>query len=164
MSSFPFHTILKNLPTDWNSKKHLWIWNPDKIPPHIGISDGDNYFSLTFRGIEQLHVPEILKKANRSKTPFLVIELEQTSFQTDFSQIFNQFEKAKVNGPTCLYPIKAICGSSNRVNQLSDLLVEIQQNQQKWTVYGAHLPLGYSEIPAYSVADIMIRIDELGRE
>ncbi len=164
MSSFLFDTIINRLPNDWRSKVYLWIWNPDKIPPHIGISNQSDYYSLTYRGIEQLDVPSLLQKANRSKTPFLLIEMSPKSLQTDFNSVFSSYDKAKVNGPTCLTPIKEILCSSSKVNQLADLLVELKKNQQNLQVYGVHLPIGYSQLPEYSVSDIMNRIGELGGE
>ena len=72
MPAFDFSEIQHSWPPKMVRGTYLWIWNADKIPPHIGISRGQNYFSLTVRGSEvQKSVIAMVRKARRVEIPLV---------------------------------------------------------------------------------------------
>lgn len=158
--------IFKQLQFDWPEKlvqgTYLWIWNPDKIPPHIGISRGQNYFSLTYRQCEvQKSVATLVRKIKRGKLPLVLVNLSDWSFQRDFTSIFQQYECAKAGGPTCLTPVKELAGFGEEIHQLADLLKEIENRGKLTQVFAVNLETTYRGIPDYSVEEIMRKIKEL---
>ena len=162
MAEFIFKQLQYDWPTKWVSGTYLWIWNPDKIPPHIGISRGQNYFSLTYRQSElQKNVQSLVRKTKRGKLPLVLVDLSDWSFQLDFTTVFQQFECAKEGVATCLTPIKAIMGMGDEILQLADLLKEIERRGKLKQVFAVNLETTYRGILDYSVDEIMRAIKEL---
>jgi hypothetical protein len=162
MAEFPFQDITFDWPEKPGSGAYLWIWNPDKVPPHIGISRGQNYFSLTYRKAEvQKSLPSMVRKAKRAAIPLVLIDVSGWSFQRDFTTIFEQYACASAGGPTCLTPVKEAFGLTEGILQLSDLLTEIENHRQLKQVFAVNLDRTYRGIPDYSVTEIMSRIELL---
>ncbi|AEA45380.1 hypothetical protein [Fluviicola taffensis] len=160
MSKFDFKSIHRELPEQLLQKTVIWIWNADKIPPHIGISVGKDYFSLTYRKSEQLLTTSMLKKAKRSAIPLVLVEIPKEIVPLNPQIVFSSYEKA-IDGITCLHPIREVMNLGNQVNQLSDLLVYLESKKLINQVNGLNLPENYTGIKAYSMDDILNRIDTL---
>jgi hypothetical protein len=162
MASFDFRDIAFDWPEKLTSGTFLWIWNADKVPPHIGISRGQNYFSLTFRKSEiQKSVAVMVRKAKRARIPLVLIPVSDRTFQHDFTTIFEQYERARSGGPTCLTPVKEVFGLGDGIGQLADLLTEIENCGHLKQVFAVNLDRTYRGIPDYSVTEIMARIELL---
>jgi hypothetical protein len=162
MSEFRFSEIVFGWPEKIVNGTFIWIWNADKIPPHIGISRGQNYFSLTYRNCEiQKSVTSMVRKAKRSGVPLVMVDISDWEIKQDFTTVFQQFEKARAGGPTCLSPVKATLGMGDEIRQLSDLLTEIKRCGKMKQVFALHLGPAYQGIPDYSVSEIMSRIEHL---
>jgi len=162
MSGFHFSDLTFSWPEKIVSGTYLWIWNADKVPPHIGISRGQNYFSLTYKQAEiQKNVTTMVRKAKRSGIPLVLVDLSEVAFQHDFTTIFQQYERAGINGATCLSPVRQVLGLSGNVKQLSHLLTEIETAGKMKQVFAIHLASAYQGIPAYAVSEIMQRIEQL---
>ena len=162
MASFTFDDITFGWPEKMVAGTWLWIWNADKIPPHIGISRGQNYFSLTYRDCEiQKSVPTMVRKARRSSIPLVLVNISEWEFPRDFTTIFEQYDRAKVGGPTCLTPVKEALGLGEGIQQLAHLLIEISAAEKMKQVFAVHLERTYRGLPDYSVAEIMSRIEGL---
>jgi len=156
----------KQLEFSWPEKivagTYLWIWNADKVPPHIGISRGQNYFSLTYKQAEiQKSVLAMVRKAKRAGIPLVLVDLSEMAFTADFTSIFQQFKRAGWQGATCLTPVKQVIDVSPNVNQLSELLMEIEKAGNMKRVFAVHLAGDYAGIPHYTVSEILQRIEQL---
>lgn len=162
MIGYRFHHLHRNWPTQPETGTWLWIWNADKIPPHIAISNEKQYFSLTFKECEiAKSVSGMIRKAKRARIPLVLVDLSAVAIQADFRSSFQQYERAVANQSTCLSPIKDVLGVSPTISQLSELLTELEQTDKLKEVFALHLADNYYGIPAYSVSDIMQRIEQL---
>lgn len=162
MSEFIFKHIYRELPDQLLQKSVIWIWNADKVPPHIGISRGRDYFSLTYKKSEQLLTASMLKKAKRSLIPLVLVEIPDEVILFDLGTVFSKYERA-IDGITCLHPIRESMNLDRRVNQLSDLLVYLESKNLIRAVNGLNLPENYKGIPDYSMEDILKRIEGLNQ-
>lgn len=162
MSEYVFQSIRHELPEYLLQKTVLWIWNADKIPPHIGISSGKDYFSLTYRKSEKLLTVSMLKKAKRSLIPLVLVEIPAETVVQDLNQVFSSYNRA-VDGVTCMHPIREVMQVEEQVHQLVDLLIYLETHGMIRAVNGINLPLGYRGIPDYSMEDILSRIASLNR-
>ena len=160
MSEFDFKQIHREFPENLLQKNYLWIWNADKIPPHIGISAGKDYYSLTYRKSEQLLTASMLKKAKRSAVPLVLIEIPPGIIKQDLNATFKGYERA-TNGVTCLYPIREALALGSEVGQLTDLLKYLEKKELIRNINGVNLPENYQGIPEYSMVDILKRISDL---
>ncbi|MDR0802594.1 hypothetical protein [Fluviicola sp.] len=154
MSEFHFESIREGFPEQLTQKKALWIWNADKIPPHIGISLGKEYFSLTYRKSEYLQVVSMVKRAKRSKIPLVLVEFSAELTSGELTRVFSKYERA-IDGITCLHPIREVLRLDAHANQLADLLTLLKSNDRINRVHGLNLPEVYTGIPDYSVKDIL---------
>lgn len=155
MSEFLFESIQDGFPEQLTQKHILWIWNADKIPPHIGISSGKDYFSLTYRKSEHLQVLSMVKRGRRSNIPLVLVEFSASLTGEELAEVFSRYERA-VDGVTCLRPIREVLNAD--VNQLADLLIFLKTEQLIVGVNGLNLPEGYAGIADYSMEDILNRI------
>ncbi len=157
MSEFNFDAIQAGFPENVTQKTIIWIWNADKIPPHIGISIGKDYFSLTYRKSERLLTASMLKKAKRSFIPLVLVEIPKEVVRLNPTTVFAEYERA-VDGITCLRPIREVMELGEEISQLADLLVHLKVNNTIGQVNGLSLPEGYVGIPDYSMEEILDRI------
>ncbi|TSJ47658.1 hypothetical protein [Fluviicola chungangensis] len=162
MSEFNFKTIYRELPEQMLRKSFIWIWNADKVPPHIGISRGKDYFSLTYRKSEHLLTASMLKKAKRSLIPLVLIEIPESVFVSDLVSVFSKYDRA-AGGLTCLHPIREVMQQEG-VSQLVNLLTYLESEDLILKVNGLNLPEGYRGIPDYSMEDILKRISQLNEK
>jgi hypothetical protein len=160
MSKFDFKTLSPGLPEQLLQKSVLWIWNADKIPPHIGISVGKDYFSLTYQKSEHLLTSSMLKKAKRAAIPLVLVELPKEVIQADLGTVFSKYERA-MDGVTCLQPIREVMHLNEEINQLADLLIHFESKGLIHQVNGLNLPKDYLGIPNYSMEEILVRIKTL---
>ncbi len=159
--NFEFEHIVPNWPSFKSNNVFIWIWNADKIPPHIGVSLDKHYFSLTYKGLEEKAVNSQVQKAKRIKCPLVFVELRAEVSLESIKTCFNQFDFAKPGGATCLTPIIRLLEKETRAQQLFQLLETLHNDQQIEAYFGVHLPEGYSKLPEYTYAEIVKRIDEL---
>lgn len=159
MSEFDFKFIHRELPDQLLQKTFIWIWNADKVPPHIGISTGKDYYSLTYRKSEHLLTASMLKKAKRSAVPVVLVEIPRELIRNEIFSVFSKYERTS-GEITCIYPIREVM-QLEEMNQLSDLLVYLESKDLIRAVNGLNLPEGYKGIPDYSMEDILKRIQIL---
>jgi hypothetical protein len=163
MNTFKFETIIAELPKFEKDELFIWVWNADKIPPHLGLSCGKNYHSLTYKGVDEFMVGTMIRKLKRSEIPTLFVRVE-SELNSDLSRLFQSFERAKPGVSTCLSPIKMAFGIEDTVKQLSGLLAQIQEQGKLGRVYGMFLNEDYSSLPVYGWEDIVSRIEVLNAE
>lgn len=161
MAKFDFKSIDFVKPTDLGVKNYIWVWNPDKIPPHLGFSFGKIYFSLTYKGNEMKSVSGMIRKANRLKIGLLFIEIPDAWIIKDVPEVFAQYTKAIAGLNTCLTPIREVFDLGETIQQLANLLTELESRNESLHVFALHLDETYNALPDYSVSDIVTRIQEL---
>lgn len=161
MATFEFTEIQREWPTFEGSSLFIWVWNADKIPPHLGVSVGKRYFSLTYKGFEDFQSATMIRKIKRLQIPIAFVKTTLEAGEEESAKLFRSFERAKPGGATCLSPIKELCRSSEKVVQLAHLLKELHESGKLSAVYGLNLPEGYKRLPDYNLEDIAKRIKEL---
>lgn len=162
---FKFKEIIFEWPSFDRDSLYLWIWHADKIPPHIGISLKDCYWSLTYKVNEiELPVDVLSQKAKRTNIPLVLVQLNQKITKEEISSVYELYELALPLGPTCLTPIKNCLNETNEIKQLKDLLNSLAVKNELNQVYGVNLPVNYRGIPHYTMEDITDRIAVLRKE
>ncbi len=140
----------------------LWIWYADKIPPHIGCSGEGKYFSLKVSGMDLgIPVEKVFDLVQRKKIAFLLIELEINFTEDQLQQHFRRYNKAGINGPTCLTPICDLLSSPSEIAQLSSLLKWLKEQGKTMKIQGVNLPANYSGLPVYGEQEIQERLEKL---
>ena len=150
------------LNTDYVSSNELTIWvlHADKTPPHIGISFEKLFYSLKINGKDEgLELKSILNLIDKKGIPTLAITLTNTLKEKTLEKTFASFGPKIHQNETCLSPITKILAPKFNDLILIELLNELDQNQQIKSVYGFHLPVGYSGIPTYTRETIQQRIN-----
>lgn len=137
----------------------LWIFNADKIPPHVGISNSNQYFSLKANGKdENLSCSTLLNVVHRKRIPTILIELNKQISFDDIVKEFDKYSVAGINQTTCLTPISSLI-DSGKSKQLSELLNNNRSLIK--TTAGIYLPPDYRQLPSYSVEEIRSHIAQL---
>ncbi len=159
MSSYSFESFAELSDIDF-SESIIWVLYADKIPPHIGFSTKQTFFSLKVSGKdENLKTESVLELINRKKIPSLLIQISTKTSVESMQKVYSLYQNADSN-TTCLHPIKDLVEQEAR--QLSDLLEKITPEIK--TVAGCYLPVGYSALPSYSFQDIQSYIQDLSND
>lgn len=141
---------------------YIWIWHADKIPPHIGCSINNNYFSLKVNGLDfNFPVQTALRTMASKNIPSLLLE---TSIQVDENLVAATFEKCKDaihEGQSCLYPIKQVLNFGDEIEKVKDLIHRLEENDEINHIFGFNLKDDFNGIPEYSVEDISKRLNFL---
>jgi hypothetical protein len=161
MAIFEFNEIRRESPVFEGNTLIIWIWNADKIPPHLGVSIGKRYFSLTYKGVEDFQTAAMLRKIKRLQIPMAFVGTKIDAEENHVAKLFQSFERAKPGGATCLSPIKELFTSGKDVLQLANLLKELEDSNRISAFYGLNLQPDYSALPEYSWLDIVKRIEQL---
>lgn len=141
------------------SKSIIWVFHADKIPPHIGFSTKNTFFSLKVSGKdEQLNAESVLELIQRKKIPALFIQLSTNIQLNELKDVYIPFEHAISGSVTCLTPIRNLL-ERPEANQLSDLLNQMTDDIE--IIAGSHLPDNYNSLPSYSIEEIYSYIQEL---
>jgi hypothetical protein len=161
MSHYKFKNIQHCWPSNIASEAFVWIWNPDRIPPHIGFSYGKNYLSLTYKESERKLTSSMIRKAKRSQIPLILVRYPAHYLEKEPTVVFSIFDRAQLGGATCLTPIKSLNKATENTQQLADFLTVLERLNPELEVFALHLEGSYTELPHYTVAQIMDRINEL---
>lgn len=158
MSSYSFEHIAGSSEIDF-SNNVIWVFHADKIPPHIGFSAEQLFYSLKVSGKdEHLSTQSVSELIQRKKIPTLFIQLRSNKSLEDVQTAYEQFERAVFGSITCLTPIRNVF-SQPEARQLSELLHRLEDQIEK--VAGLYLPPGYKALPSYSIDDIHSYIQQL---
>lgn len=161
MSSFKFSEIQFSKDYNFQTKTYLWVWHANKIPPHIGISSQDAYFSLKVSGKDVgLPCDRTLNRVLAKNISLVLIELKDVKSISEIQSVYENYHSAVPTISTCLTPIIEILGGDD-VNQLSELLHKLAENNTLGSVFGINLPEGYESLPDYSPSDIQYRLKNL---
>lgn len=135
-------------------KPYLWIWNPLEIPPHMGISIENAYFSLKWNGKDEaLNCTEMIQRIQRKGLPVLAVQLNVNFTMEACYSVFKKYETTIPNEITCLAPIKRIL-REDKPTKLSELMEVLESNGEIETIVGFNTTSREIELPTYSIADI----------
>jgi hypothetical protein len=146
-----------------NDKGLLYIFHANKIPPHIGWSVKDRFYSLKATGADiGLDTVKINHIILRKEIPTLIVALSDVIIEEELTnQVFSSYGEGLQQGKTCLNPIDEVLFSQIKHEKIGDLLKTLFDNQINLIFYGVNLPLSFNGIFNYSKNDIEKRIIEL---
>jgi hypothetical protein len=149
-------------PENWDSS-FIWIIHSNKIPPHIGFSLDDSYFSLKATGSDfNLPVNRVFNSLKVKKCEFILV---QVLIEKSLNQVQETFEKSpslsKQNN-SCLTPILSLFDIGSQLI-LPDLLRVLEKNQHISSIFAFNVAESKLGIKQYSQSDIEDRIEKLQR-
>ena len=106
----------------------LWIFHVDKVPPHVGISQGNFFYSLKSNGKDELPVNKVLEIIENKEIKSILLNFNFTIKIAGINQAFAQYNKAENLMTSCLAPIKNVLNAPENILKLSDLLFFLNQN------------------------------------
>jgi uncharacterized protein YfaS (alpha-2-macroglobulin family) len=158
VSNYTFKHIGQSSEIDF-SKSVIWVMYADKIPPHIGFSSNNSFFSLKVSGKDEgLNANNVLELIQRKRIPTLLIQLMDFYSLEDVKSEYDSFKSAVFGSITCLNPIRNILNQPE-ATQLSDLLNRIEDNIQR--IGSLNLSDNYKALPSYSPKEIHSYIKQL---
>ena len=142
-------------------KNYLWVIHADKIPPHIGISVNNYYFSLKVNGKDVKYaISKLLNVLNSKLIPCLVIELT-TEFTLDLiNMVYSHYSNKIIKNQTCLTPILELFKQNNSLI-IHELLADLYSKDCLKAVFGLNLPEDFVSIPTYNKTIVDQHIFEL---
>ena len=160
MSNYRIDNIQMNEGVDV-TKTNLWVWHANKIPPHIGISVDNRYFSLKANGKdENVDLESIKLILGKKPIATLCFELNKEIKAAKVNQVFNAYSTTVVGEITCLNPIKSLLDCEG-ADKLIELLKELYATNSISRVVGFNIPDDFEGICDYSINDIHDRLTKL---
>lgn len=140
---------------------YLWVIHADKIPPHLGVSNGDKFYSLKANGKDEgLPVSKILQVLEKKNISTAFYEIDASGVSNHPKNIFSKFEHTVPGEITCLEPLKMIFDDMD-ATWLKELLQGLESKEKINSAFGWQLPEGFTTIPDYSPEDIHNRLIDL---
>lgn len=134
--------------------RYLWVWNPTKIPPHMGLSVGGRYFSLKANSVDlNSNLDDLIEIITRKKLPVLAIELNTKFTLEECKNVFSSYERTIAHEVTCLNPIKTAL-DIQAPRKLSELLDELDIKGVLGKKTAWNIQQNSIELPEYSTEDI----------
>ena len=106
-----------------NNSVWLWIFHVDKIPPHVGISQGDLFFSLKSNGKDELPVKSVIHIVKNKMIKCILLNLNYKCRSDEIRNVYAQFDTAYSLKTSCLAPIKEVLNVPDSIMKLSELLL-----------------------------------------
>lgn len=160
-----YHSIkhLSNLSDFPQQSPLLYIFHADKIPPHIGWSHNNQFFSLKAKGVDfELDISKINHIILNKRIPTLIIELKADSLaEMNSSFVFSKYGKQLSNGATCLNPIDEIIFGKVKHDKIGNLIDSLTNLNIISKIYGSQLSDSFEGIRYYTKNEIENRIFEL---
>jgi len=161
MSNYYFHHIGKAEVTALKHGVCVWIWNANKIPPHLGISLDGTYYSLKYNGKDEgISVEALFRVVQKEQIPTLFIGIDEQLSAEKLIKIFGKYEVASSAGVTCLKPIAEIFNAME-CRTIFDLLSILTEQDKVKSVDGICLPEVFEGIPFYNYESVQSRLIEL---
>lgn len=119
---FTFEKFRKTETISPESDLLLWMFHVNKIPPHVGISQNDLFFSLKSNGRDKIPVNNLTQIVKNKKIKCIVLNIRYTSDLQNLRDVFSRYDRAISSKTSCLSPIKEVLNIPDKVQKLSDLL------------------------------------------
>ena len=100
----------------------LWMFHVDKIPPHVGISQSDLFFSLKSNGKDEIPVNNLIHIIENKNIKCIVLNIRYILDSQNIRDVFSRYDRAVSSKISCLSPIKEVLNTPDKVQKLSDLL------------------------------------------
>ncbi|PWL24645.1 MAG: hypothetical protein DCO96_12625 [Fluviicola sp. XM-24bin1] len=140
---------------------YLWVIHANKIPPHLGISQGDEFYSLKANGKDEgLPVSKLIQVLQRKSIATAFFEIQSEAIVQAPKEVFAQYETTTPGEITCLAPLKQILRIAD-ATWLKELLAELEMKEAIQSAHGWQLPLDFEQIPDYNPQDIHRRLKQL---
>lgn len=140
----------------------LWVIHANKIPPHIGLSYNNEFYSLKANGVDRgVDVKSLEAVIDDKQIQTLIYVLNRTTI--DLDDAFSKFEKTIPGQITCLEPIKLALGYDN-ADKIHHLLSELKENNEVQACIGLNVPKNFEGIPMYDISDIHSRLRLISNE
>lgn len=155
--------VVQSLPAELFevNSSYLWVIHANKIPPHLGISVGTEFYSLKANGKDvAVAVERLIHILEQKSIAVLMYRIKENGLHIDPREAFSKYEKTIPGKVTCLNPLKDIFGdlSSERIK---DLLVFLESKNLIEQSLGWQLPADFSGIPEYGSEEIHRRLEIL---
>jgi hypothetical protein len=141
----------------------LYIFHANKVPPHIGWSQSNKFYSLKATGIDLgLNTFKINHMILKKQIPTLIVVLRNFSTQLDqTNKVFSSYGNSLEDGKTCLNPIDEVLFKQVQHEKIGDLLQTLLDYEMNLVFYGVNLSKSFQGIYNYSRSDIEKRITQL---
>lgn len=142
-------------------RTYIWVIHANKIPPHLGISIGNLFYSLKANGKdEKLPVSKILQILSRKNIATAFYEIDSKGIINAPEKVFQQYTQTIAGEITCLQPLKHIF-NEYEATWLKELLQTLEAKELIIQAWGWQLPADFQKIPDYNPSDIHQRLKEL---
>lgn len=144
----------------------IWIFHANKIPPHIGISIDGLFYSLkvTNKDIE-VDYKRVIEIINQKKIQAVFVEINNSNsnINENIHQIFSKIDIINNCNSSCLEPLVQVLveTSSLEIERLSQLLVNLQNQDRIQAYFQLNLDPDFEGIQFYTKEKIQQRIEEL---
>lgn len=143
---------------------YIWVFHADKVPPHIGISQDQSFYSLKSSGVDLgLNTSKVLWLLRNKRIPSFLIHLKDSSIKNEIPKVFQSFNKTEAGKVTCLSPIKVILDMLSP-QKLSELLAEMDMQGNILKVIRINGDSSLRGIRAYDPEKITERLMSLEKQ
>ena len=139
----------------------LWIFHVDKIPPHVGVSQNDFFYSLKSNGKDTLFEKSVIQLVENKLIKCIVLNLKYKSDINSIQAVFDRYERAFSSQVSCLSPIKEILHLDKPIPKLASLLRELETRNMITSYSGFNVTKSECGILKYEVSDIDKRFNLL---
>ncbi len=118
---------------------YLWIFNPTKFPPHIGISTEQKYYSLKMNGKDEaIDTSTLFDFCEREAKKLIVQEVKISISEEKIANAFAKFQNVIPGENSCLAPINQLFNLP-KSTILKDLLDNLDNNKRLNRVFQLNL-------------------------
>lgn len=166
MEVLTFETHIERINIDdlliFNENRYfLWVIHADKIPPHIGLSSGQSFFSLKANGKDiALAVDRLISVLRKKNIATLLYEVDSEVVINTPEETFAKYTTTIPGEITCLEPLKDFVGDTN-ATWIKELLQNLEVRGALGRCYGWQLPENFVGISEYRPQDIHKRLSLL---
>lgn len=166
------HALREN---DLQAGVYLVIMHARRIPPHIGMIVGGQYYSLSIKG-QELNVPveAFVRNLSLRKIAAAFIQIQSDAKNSDelkmlLTAFIQRFPKVEAGKATCLSPVKLFFDAAyaidiNEVNYVFDLLPQLEANHLITKISSLNIDENRLQLPVYSMNDINTGIAKAEQE
>ena len=123
---FTFEKFRRSNTISPNSDALLWVFHVDKIPPHVGLSQDDVFFSLKTNGRDELPVEVLAQIVKNKRIKCIILNIKFNLNLQNTRDVFSRYDRAISSKISCLTPIKEVLKVPGTIQKLSDLLNHLE--------------------------------------
>lgn len=163
MSSYRFTDIRSDTEKLDFAKTGIWIIHSDKIPPHIGISTNNKFFSLKANGKDfGLNTLSVVNSLKRKQIEFVILETELDIELEHLEKEYYVHNHAIPFQKSCLVPILNVL-KLDQSFLLVNLINFLETKHLISNYFVVNLKRSYPQIESYSAIEVANEIEKLQR-